>query len=175
MNNIIVKIKNLSKHGLPEQFTNNDAGFDLRANLDNPVKIMPLQRELIATGIYLELPQNYEAQVRPRSGLAVKNGISIVNSPGTIDCFSEDSVIKTTNGDKLVKNLSLNDIVLSVNDNMEIEEDSVSVIIDKGLEDIISIETNNGVLKITKNTIVYTKDGAKLAKDITMDDEIFCF
>lgn len=80
-----VKIVNKSKHSLPEYATALSAGMDLRANIDEPVTLRPLQRSLIPTGIYIQLPEGYEAQIRPRSGLAVKYGISIVNSPGTID------------------------------------------------------------------------------------------
>ena len=80
-----VKIVNLSKHNLPEYATPYSAGMDLRANLDSPVTLNPLERQLIPTGIFIELPVGYEAQIRPRSGLAVKHGISLVNTPGTID------------------------------------------------------------------------------------------
>jgi dUTP pyrophosphatase len=80
-----VKIVNQSKHPLPEYATVHSAGMDLRANIDNPIVLKPLQRALVPTGLYIQLPEGYEAQIRPRSGLAVKHGISIVNSPGTID------------------------------------------------------------------------------------------
>lgn len=80
-----VRIINKSKHNLPEYSTIYSAGMDLRANIDQPIVLKPLQRELIPTGIYIQLPETYEAQIRPRSGLAYKHGISIVNSPGTID------------------------------------------------------------------------------------------
>ena len=80
-----VNIINQSKHALPSYQTNSSAGMDLRASLDSSVILRPLQRALVPTGLYLELPIGYEAQIRPRSGLAYKHGISIVNSPGTID------------------------------------------------------------------------------------------
>ncbi|NMB48883.1 MAG: dUTP diphosphatase [Bacteroidales bacterium] len=80
-----VKIVNQSKHPLPEYATVHSAGMDLRANIDNPIVLKPLQRALVPTGLYIQLPEGYEAQIRPRSGLAIKHGISIVNSPGTID------------------------------------------------------------------------------------------
>ena len=80
-----VKIVNKSRHQLPEYATALSAGMDLRANIDEPVTLKPLQRSLIPTGIYIQLPEGYEAQIRPRSGLAVKHGISVVNSPGTVD------------------------------------------------------------------------------------------
>jgi len=80
-----INIINQSKHALPSYQTSSSAGMDLRANLEQSVILNPLQRALIPTGLYLELPVGYEAQIRPRSGLAYKHGISIVNSPGTID------------------------------------------------------------------------------------------
>ena len=80
-----IKIVNQSKHDLPEYATPYSAGMDLRANIDEPVTLKPLQRALIPTGLYIQLPEGYEAQIRPRSGLAIKHGISLVNTPGTID------------------------------------------------------------------------------------------
>ncbi len=80
-----VKIVNQSGHALPEYSTPNSAGMDLRAKLDKPVILKPMGRSLIPTGLFMELPEGFEAQIRPRSGLALKKGISIVNSPGTID------------------------------------------------------------------------------------------
>ena len=80
-----IKIVNKSKHQLPAYETALSAGMDLRANINEPVTLKPLERALIKTGLFIELPQGYEAQIRPRSGLAYKKGISIVNSPGTID------------------------------------------------------------------------------------------
>jgi dUTP pyrophosphatase len=80
-----VKIVNRSRHQLPEYATPLSAGMDLRANLDEPIVLGPLRRALVPTGLFIELPAGYEAQVRPRSGLALKHGISVPNSPGTID------------------------------------------------------------------------------------------
>ena len=80
-----VDVINKSKHALPSYQTVHSAGMDLRANLEAPVTLKPLQRALIPTGLYIALPEGHEAQIRPRSGLAYKYGISIVNSPGTID------------------------------------------------------------------------------------------
>lgn len=80
-----VKIINQSKHPLPQYETAFSAGMDVRANIDAPVVLKPLGRALIKTGLFLELPQGYECQVRPRSGLALKKGITVLNSPGTID------------------------------------------------------------------------------------------
>ncbi len=80
-----VKIVNKSKHALPAYSTLYSAGMDLRANIDVPVILKSLERKLIPTGLFVELPQGYEAQIRPRSGLALKKGISVLNTPGTID------------------------------------------------------------------------------------------
>jgi dUTP pyrophosphatase len=80
-----VKIINRSKHTLPAYETLSSAGMDIRANLDAPVTLGSLQRALVPTGLFMELPVGYEAQIRPRSGLAAKHGISLVNTPGTID------------------------------------------------------------------------------------------
>ena len=80
-----VKIINKSNNSLPTYATEYSAGMDLRANLEEPVTLKPLERALISTGLFVELPTGYEAQIRPRSGLAVKHGISVLNSPGTID------------------------------------------------------------------------------------------
>jgi len=80
-----IKIVNQSRHSLPEYATLLSAGMDLRANVDEPVLLKPLERKLIPTGLFIELPAGYEAQIRPRSGLAIKKGITVLNSPGTID------------------------------------------------------------------------------------------
>lgn len=80
-----VKIVNRSRHPLPEYATASSAGLDIRADLDAPVVLNPLERKLIPTGLFIELPAGYEAQMRPRSGLALKHGITLLNTPGTID------------------------------------------------------------------------------------------
>ena len=80
-----VQIINRSHHPLPEYATELSAGMDLRANIDAPIVLKPMQRCIIPTGLYMALPAGYEAQVRPRSGLAIKKGITVLNSPGTID------------------------------------------------------------------------------------------
>ncbi len=80
-----VKIINKSSNPLPEYATEYSAGLDLRANINTDLILAPMQRALVSTGLFLELPKGYEAQVRPRSGLAIKHGITVLNSPGTID------------------------------------------------------------------------------------------
>lgn len=85
MSILTIKVINQSEHALPEYATEHSAGLDLKANLKEPVVLKPLQRQLISTGLFMELPVGFEAQIRPRSGLAFKNGITVLNSPGTID------------------------------------------------------------------------------------------
>ncbi len=80
-----IKIINKSDYALPSYETKGSAGLDLRANIDKPIVLQPLDRALIPTGLFMELPVGYEAQIRPRSGLALKKGITVLNSPGTVD------------------------------------------------------------------------------------------
>lgn len=80
-----IKVINRSRHELPQYETPQSAGLDLRANVDSPITLKPLERKLVPTGLFIELPDGYEAQIRPRSGLALKHGISLLNTPGTID------------------------------------------------------------------------------------------
>ena len=85
MNKLKVKIVNRSNNPLPSYSTSQSAGMDLRASLNEPVTLQPLERRLIPTGVYIELPVGYECQIRPRSGLALKRGLTVLNTPGTID------------------------------------------------------------------------------------------
>ena len=102
-----IKVVNKSKHLLPHYETTQSAGMDLRANLDKSITIKPLERILVKTGIFMELPAGYEAQVRPRSGLAFKNGITVLNTPGTIDADYRGEVgvilVNLSNEDYVVK------------------------------------------------------------------------
>lgn len=82
---IKIPVINKSKNALPAYATAQSAGMDLRANLDEPIVLKPMERRLIPTGLFIALPEDYEAQIRPRSGLALKHGITVLNSPGTID------------------------------------------------------------------------------------------
>ena len=85
MKSIEIKIVNTSSNALPEYATSGASGMDIRANLDVPQTLQPLERTLVPTGIFMEIPQGYEVQIRPRSGLAIKQGITCLNTPGTID------------------------------------------------------------------------------------------
>ena len=102
-----INIINKSRHQLPAYATELSAGMDLRANIEEPVVLHPLERRLIPTGLYIALPAGYEAQVRPRSGLAYKKGITVLNSPGTIDADYRGEVMV------LLINLSQDDFVVS--------------------------------------------------------------
>ena len=109
-----VKIINKGHQPLPAYATPQSAGMDLRANIDAPVTLRPLERRLIPTGLYMALPEGYEAQVRPRSGLALKHGLTVLNSPGTIDSDYRGEVMV------LLVNLSGNDF--TVNDGERIAQ-----------------------------------------------------
>ena len=102
-----INIINKSRHQLPAYATELSAGMDLRANIDEPIVLNPLERRLIPTGLYMALPAGYEAQVRPRSGLAYKKGITVLNSPGTIDADYRGEVMV------LLINLSQDNFVVS--------------------------------------------------------------
>ncbi|MBN2776566.1 MAG: dUTP diphosphatase [Bacteroidales bacterium] len=101
-----VKIVNKSKHQLPAYSTEYSAGVDLRANLEEPVVLKSLERRLIPTGLFIELPVGFEAQIRPRSGLAFKHGITVLNTPGTIDADYRGEI------GVILVNLSANDFVV---------------------------------------------------------------
>jgi dUTP pyrophosphatase len=105
-----INIINRSKNTLPAYESLHAAGMDLRAELEQPVTLKPLERKLIPTGLFIELPEGYEAQIRPRSGLAYKHGISIVNSPGTIDADYRGEI------KVLLVNLSAEDFEINTGD-----------------------------------------------------------
>lgn len=102
-----INIVNKSNHPLPEYATALSAGMDLRANITEPITLKPLERKLIPTGLFIELPAGYEAQIRPRSGLAIKKGITVLNSPGTIDADYRGEICV------ILVNLSAEDFVIN--------------------------------------------------------------
>jgi dUTP pyrophosphatase len=104
---MLVKIVNKSSNPLPAYSTMMSAGMDLRAYLDEPVKLRPLERKLIPTGLFIELPRGFEAQIRPRSGLAIKKGITVLNTPGTIDADYRGEICV------ILVNLSQEDFVIT--------------------------------------------------------------
>ena len=101
-----VKIVNKSKHQLPSYATVGSAGMDLKANTDEPIALKPMERYLFPTGLYIQLPEGYEAQIRPRSGLAAKYGVTVTNAPGTID---EDFI-----GQIMVSLINLSDVTVVI-------------------------------------------------------------
>jgi dUTP pyrophosphatase len=114
MQKLIVKVVNQSGNALPEYATIGSSGMDIRANLQKEVVLQPLQRDLISTGLFIELPLGYEAQIRPRSGLAIKQGITCLNTPGTIDADYRgeikvilinlsNEVVTISNGDRIAQ------------------------------------------------------------------------
>jgi dUTP pyrophosphatase len=106
--NITVEIINKSNNSLPQYETVNSSGLDLRAFIDNEIVLKPLERALIPTGLYISIPNGYEAQVRPRSGLAFKHGLTVLNTPGTIDADYRGEIkvilVNLSNDDFVVKN-----------------------------------------------------------------------
>lgn len=102
-----IKIINKGRQPLPAYATEQSAGMDLRANIDGPVTLHPMERKLIGTGLHIALPRGYEAQIRPRSGLALKHGITVLNSPGTVDADYRGEIMV------LLVNLSTEDFVVN--------------------------------------------------------------
>lgn len=108
MSKLKIKVINHSGNSLPEYATEGSAGMDIRANLDEAVTLKPLERQLIPTGLFVQLPAGYEAQIRPRSGLAIKHGITCLNSPGTIDSDYRGEIkiilINLSNEEQIIQN-----------------------------------------------------------------------
>lgn len=109
-----IKIINKSHHPLPSFATKQSAGMDLRADLESPIVLKPMQRMLVHTGLFMALPIGYEAQIRPRSGLALKHGVTVLNSPGTIDADYR--------GELMVLLINLSDVDFTINDGERIAQ-----------------------------------------------------
>jgi dUTP pyrophosphatase len=151
-----------------------DSGFDLYSTED--VWIFAQSRKLIPTGLHIDIPDGYEIQVRSKSGLALNKGLMVLNSPGTVDCFSEDMKILTLDGEKPISEIKIGDVVYSFNENsLSIEKDIISQIFDTETQEILIIETESGILEVTPNSEVYTTKGIVLAKNLTENDEIINF
>jgi dUTP pyrophosphatase len=135
MPTLTIKVVNQSKHSLPEYATQLAAGLDLKANLSAPVVLKSLQRQLIPTGLFIELPAGYEAQIRPRSGLAFMNGITVLNSPGTIDADYR--------GEVKVLLVNLSDTDFTVNDGERIAQMVVARHEQIGWEQVTVLEESN--------------------------------
>ena len=129
-----------------------------------------MERYAYKTGLIMEIPPVVYGRVAPRSGLAVKKGIDVL--AGVVDCFSENSLIKTQDGNKTIKELKIDDIIYSVNENLEIERDFVSAIVSLGEKETLKIETECGELEITPGTMVYTETGIKRADELKIGEKI---
>jgi len=171
----VVKVELINEDSVfPKYAYPSDSGFDLHATEE--VIIGPFGRALVPTGLKVSFDEGYEIQVRPKSGLAIKQGLTVLNSPGTVDCFSKDMKILTVDGEKTIEELKINDVVYSFNEEtLEIEKDVIVNIFDTDEQEIIIFDTDNGILEVTPNSEVYTKNGLKLAKDIEETDEIIVF
>ena len=130
---IKIKVINHGHQPLPEYATEQSAGMDLRANIDSPITLRPLDRRLIPTGLHIALPAGYEAQVRPRSGLALKKGITVLNSPGTIDADYRGEIMV------LLINLSNDDFV--VNDGERVAQMVIAAHEQGQFETVIELDT----------------------------------
>jgi len=171
-NPIWVKVLTDDDSQIPKYQTPGSAACDLKSTDD--VVIPPGSRVVVGTGIKLEIPNGFGAMVCSRSGLAAKNGIQVLNAPGIVDCFSEESVISTVSGRKKVHDISINEAIFSFNEStLEIEKDIVTAVVDVGIKDVIVFTLENGQkLSVTPGTIVYTANGPKKARDIIETDQI---
>jgi len=158
----------------PKYNYESDSGFDLYSVVD--VEIPAFGRALVPTGLSFDIKDGYEIQVRSKSGLAINQGLMVLNSPGTVDCFSENMKILTVEGEKTIFELKLGDIVFSFNEKtFEIEKDTITHIFNTEEQEILQIETEHGILEVTPNSEIYTKKGIVFAKNLTDNDEIICF
>lgn len=139
MKSIEIKIINTSSNPLPAYATSGSSGMDIRANLDTPQSLKPLERALIPTGIFMEIPQGYEVQVRPRSGLAIKHGITCLNTPGTIDADYRGEI------KVILINLSQEEQVIQHGDRIaQIVLQKVEQVVWKQVEELEATERNAG-------------------------------
>lgn len=172
-----LKFRNDSNNESPTYATDSASGFDLRANLDESFILKPLERCIIPTGLYFEIPNGYEIQVRPRSGLAAKHGITVLNSPGTVDCVPKGTKISTPNGDILVEDLfkcKTKKNIYSFNiDNNEIVEDLISDMwVVDNVEMLKIVTEENDIIKIPKTKEVLTDSGWVVASLLTENHKI---
>jgi dUTP pyrophosphatase len=165
---------NDSENKNPEYAYDSDSGFDLRSTED--IWVQANDRKLIPTGLRFDIPDGYEIQVRSKSGLALNQGLMVLNSPGTVDCFSDDMKILTIEGEKLISEIKIGELVYSFNEEtLEIEKDSIIQLYDTEKQEILIIETETGILEVTPNSEVYTTNGIILAKNLNKNDEIINF
>jgi dUTP pyrophosphatase len=187
-----VKIVNKSHHPLPEYATDLSAGMDIRANLDELVELKPLERVLIPTGLFIALPEGYEAQIRPRSGLAIKHGITLLNTPGTIDAdyrgeikiiminlSSENYII--TDGERICQMIisPYTKVDLKLEETLDETERGAGGFGHTGMDELINSNTftiNLGDFKIyngkTLSNIFVGKENGKIVREQSKIDEI---
>lgn len=159
---------------LPKYNYDGDSGFDFHST--DEITIGPFGRALIPTGLAFDLPTGHELQIRSKSGLAINQGLMVLNSPGTVDCVPEDTLIKTINGEITVKEIFNNKIkqIFSFNDEIfQIEEDFITEMWIVDDVDCLTIETESGA-KVTAplEKEIYTKRGWVKMKELTIDDEV---
>jgi dUTP pyrophosphatase len=165
---------NVSDNKEPEYAYGSDSGFDLRSTEE--IWVQAHDRKLIPTGLRFDIPDGYEIQVRSKSGLALNQGLMVLNSPGTVDCFSEDMKILTIDGEKFINEVNIGENIFSFNETtLEIEKDTITQIYDTEIQEVLIIETDEGHLEVTPNTEIYTSRGIILAKNLTENDEIIVF
>ncbi len=169
---------NKSKNPDPAFAHEGESGFDIRADLENELLIPSGEIRMIPTGLYFEVANGLEVQIRSRSGLAAKNGVFVLNSPGTVDCVKKGTMIKTINGDVPVEEIfeiGPREIISFNEENFETENDLIDDIwIVKNIECIeITVDDKSVVIPLTKE--VYTKRGWILAKDLNLNDEILLY
>ena len=172
----ILKYINLSNNPDPEFIHEGDSGFDFRAFINTELVTIPPGRvSIIPTGIYVEIEKGLELQVRSRSGFAANEEVFVLNSPGTVDCVTEDTYISTPSGDILVKSIFENTIKEVISFNEETFKSEIDYIDDMWIVndiDCIKVITDNNSVIIPLTKEVYTKRGWIKGKDLNSDDEI---
>ena len=178
---IPLKFENKSNNEDPEYQKTGDSGFDIRANIElaegliASIRLGPLERAIIPTGLFFELPEGFELQIRPRSGLAAKKGVTVLNSPGTVDCVTEDTLISTEDGDITIKEIFADNITNIISFNEEtfsLENDKIDDIWLVKNKECLEIELDDTSIIIPLEKEVYTKSGWTKAKDLIEGDEI---
>jgi hypothetical protein len=155
-----------------------DSGFDLRAFTDKDITINEGQVKLIPTGLYFEVQKGLEIQIRSRSGLAANSNMFVLNSPGTVDCVTEDTLIKTPNGDIMIKDIfdkNERNIISFNEEEFKPEFDIIDEMWTVNDIECIKISTQNNSVIIPSTKEVYTKRGWIQSKDLLFDDEILIF
>lgn len=175
----IVYLKSYAAEKKLEYIHDGDSGFDLRAGFnfqEGNWYINPGEVKVIQTGIRVAIPKGYEMQVRTRSGSPLKEGFFVINSPGTVDCITKNTILKTSIGNKTLEELMKNDAPRCISYNektKEFEEDEILKIWSVGEKDGLKFEMEDGSwFECTKNQLILTINGWKYACDLTIEDEL---